>query len=68
MRLYEYVNELRLHAFAQLRDPLLDLIGYKVVCDVRNTSDFAPCLWFAAVLSRKYSAIPSTYEFTHALS
>jgi len=24
----------------QLRDPLIDVIGYKVVCEVRNTSNF----------------------------
>jgi len=23
----------------------VDLIDYKVVCDVRNTSDFKPCFW-----------------------
>jgi len=34
----------RLQSLPQLRDPLVDLI-YKVVCDVRNTSDFKPCLW-----------------------
>jgi len=38
----------------QLRDPHLGVIGYKVVCDIRNTRDFKPCLWdclwFTAVL------------------
>jgi len=33
---------------------LRDLIGYKSVCDVRNTSDFKTlfwdCLWFTTVL------------------
>jgi len=27
----------------QIRDPLVDVIGYKVVCDVRKTSMFKPC-------------------------
>jgi len=49
----------------QLRDPLVDLIGYKVVCDTR---DFKPCLCFTAVLRRKYSAMVPTHEFTHGLS
>jgi len=32
-----------------------DLIGYKEVCDVRNTSDFENVKRFTAVLRRKYS-------------
>jgi len=36
----------------QLRDPLVDMIGYKVV-------------WFTAVLRRKYSAIVLTVDFAH---
>jgi len=36
----------------------VDLIGSKVVCDVRNTRDFKQQnLWFTAVLRRKYSAM-----------
>jgi len=37
------------------------LIGYKVVCDVRNTNDFKLCFWFTAGLRRKYSAMLSTW-------
>jgi len=29
----------------KLRDPHVDVIGYKVVCDVRNTSNFKTCFW-----------------------
>jgi len=29
----------------KLRDPLVDVIGYNVVWDVRNTNDFKPCFW-----------------------
>jgi len=48
------------------------LIGYKVVCDVRNTSDFKACfwdsLWFTAVLKEKIlSNGVLTCEFTHGL-
>jgi len=52
------------------RSPV-DLIGSKVVCDVRNTSDFKvcfwDCLWCTAVLKRKYSAMLSTYQRTHGV-
>jgi len=41
----------------QFRDPLVDGNGYKVVCDIRNTSDFWVCLWFTAVLRRKQSVM-----------
>jgi len=43
----------------------VDVIGYKVVCDVRNTSDFKPhfwdCLWFTVVFWRKYLWICSRF-------
>jgi len=41
---------LRLPCFASVNDVLkpagtLTMIGYKLVCDVRNTSDFKPSFW-----------------------
>jgi len=44
------------------------VIGYKVVCEERNTGDFKTHLWFTAVSRRKYSAMVLTDEFAHGLS
>jgi len=77
MRFYEYANEPCLHSLTPAQRSTgcqshVDLIGYKVVCDVRNTSDFKPWfwdrLWLTSVLKRQYSAMVWPYEFTHGLS
>jgi len=45
----------------QLRDPHVDVIGYKVVCEVRSNSDFTPRFLKLSLVhcsfKRKYSVM-----------
>jgi len=46
------------------REPLADMIVYKVVCDIRNTSDFKPQFWDCLSLQKILSNGVDLWNFT----